>query len=309
MAMTLHEISKQYSGDVVRSTVIEMFAEATPLMSALRWEDIPGGAYAYNQEGILPGVAFRGINEGYAESVGVLNPQVEVLRLLGGDLDFDKALLKTHGANARSDHERMKIKALGLYMDKKLIKGDSVADPKEFDGLQNRITGNQLIYAGTSNGGDPASLAKLDELIDLVDNPTHLIMSKAMRRRLSAASRSASVGGYITYTQDTFGRKVTQYNDLPILEVDYDETGARILGFNELASTGATATASSIYCVNLSPRYVVGLKNGDPEVADLGEIDAKPVLRTRIDWLAGFATLHGRGAARLGGISDEAVVA
>lgn len=309
MALTLHEISKKYSGDVVRQTVIEMFAAASPLMSALTWMDVPGGAYNYNQEGSLPGVAFRGVNEGYSESVGVLNPQVEVLRIAGGDLDFDKALLKMHGMGARADHEGMKIKALGLYLTKKLIKGDSVADPKEFDGLQNRITGNQLIYAGTTNGGDPLSLAKLDEVIDLVDAPTHLLMSKAMRRRLSAAARSASVGGYITYTTDSFGRKVTQYNDLPILEVDYDDTGARILAFDEVASTGATATATSIYAVNLNPNYIVGLQNGDMEVTDLGEIDAKPVLRTRIEWLAGFAALHGRGAARLGGISDAAVIA
>ena len=310
MAMTLYEISKQYSADVVRSAVIEMFAGSTPLMGALRWENIPGGSYHYNQEGVLPGVAFRGINEGYTEGVGVLNPQTEVLRILGGDLDFDKALLKMHGAAARADHERMKIKAMGLYMTKKLIKGDSVSDPKEFDGLQNRITGAQLIYAGASNGGDPLSLTKVDELIDAVDDGDKvLLMSKAMRRRFSAASRSTSVGGYITYSQDQFGRKVTRYNDLPILEVDYDDVGARILAFDELASTGATATATSIYCVNLSPGYVMGLQNGDPEVADLGEIDAKPVLRTRMEWLAGFATLHGRGAARLGGISDAAIVA
>lgn len=309
MAMTLHEISKKYSGDVVRSSVIEMFAASTPLMSAVQWMDIQGGAYQYNQEGTLPGVGFRGINQAYDESVGVLNPQVEVLRVLGGDMDFDKALIKMHGADARADHEAMKIKATGLYMTKKLIKGDSLADVKEFDGLQNRITGAQLIANGATNGGDPLKLIKLDELIDAVDGTTHLLMSKAMIRLLSAAARSSSVGGYITYELDGFGRRVTKYNDIPILEVDYDDTGARILDFNELGSTGSNTTATSIYAVNLSPGYVVGLQNGDMEVVDLGEIDAKPVLRTRLEWIAGFATLHGRGAARLYGISNAAVVA
>lgn len=309
MALTLHEISKKYDGDVVRSSVIEMFAAATPLMSAIQWMDVPGGAYAYNQEGTLPGVGFRGINEAYTEGVGILNPQVEVLRILGGDIDVDKALLKMHGEGARADHEAMKIKATGLYMTKKLIKGDSVADPKEFDGLQNRITGPQLINNGASDGGNALSLLKLDEAIDAVDGATHLLMSKALIRLLSAAARSSSVGGYITYEIDGFGRRVTKYNDLPILEVDYDETGARILDFNELGSTGSTATATSIYVVNLTPGYVVGLQNGDLEVEDLGEIDAKPVLRTRMEWIAGFATLHGRGASRLRGISNAAVVA
>ena len=45
------------------------------------------------------------------------------------------------------------------------------------------------------------------------------------------------------------------------------------------------------------------------ELDDLGEIDAKPVLRTRVEWLVGMAALHGRCAARLRGISNAAVVA
>ena len=46
--------------------------------------------------GLLPiatgGIAFRGINEGYDESTGVLNPQTESLVICGGDSDFDVAL-------------------------------------------------------------------------------------------------------------------------------------------------------------------------------------------------------------------------
>ena len=100
MALTLLEASKLNDGDVKRAAVIEMFAANSDLLRVMPFEDIPGGSYSYNQEGKLPGVAFRGYNEAYSESVGILNPQVEVLKIAGGDLDVDNfpTLLIQHDA-------------------------------------------------------------------------------------------------------------------------------------------------------------------------------------------------------------------
>jgi hypothetical protein len=302
--LTLVEASKLEKGDVVRAGVIKMFAEASPLLAAIKWIDVPGGSYHYMQEGQLPGVAFRGVNESWTESTGVVVPQVEVLRIAGGELDVDTAIIEMHGEGVRTFHESQKVKALSLYLTKKLIKGDSTTDGREFDGLQNRITGSQLISAGNTNGGDPLSLLKLDEAIDAVDGATHLIMSKAMRRILTAAARDASVGGYITYSVDAFGNKVTQYNDIPILIVEDDDLGQRILDFNEVGAGGSTATCTSIYVVNLNEGYVNGLQNGGMKVKDLGEIDSKPAYRTRVGWNVSLATMHGRCAARYYGIKN-----
>lgn len=306
--MTLLEASKLNPGDVVRNGVIEMFARNSDLLRVLPFIDCPGGAYQYTQEGSLPGVAFRGINQAYPESVGVLNPQVELLRIAGGDLDVDKAILAFHGEDVRSAHEEMKVKALSLNIGMKLIKGDSLSSPIEFDGLRNRITGSQLIAAGATANGTALSLLKLDELIDAVDSPTHLVMSKAMKRRLTAAARTEAVGGHISWTKDEFGRPVMQYNDLPVLLPDHDDTGARVIAFDEAASSG-TATGTSIYCVSMGPTMLTGLQNGVMDVNDLGELDEKPVLRTRVEWYVGLAALHGRCAARLWSIADAAVTA
>lgn len=306
MVMTLLEASKLHSGETLRSGVIEMFARNSDILRVLPFMNITGSSYAYNQEGALPGVAFRGINEAYDESVGVLNPQVEVLRIAGGDLDVDKAITDMHGEDVRATHEAMKVKALALYLGKKIIKGDSQSEPREFDGLQNRLTGSQLIAAGTTANGTALSLAKLDELIDAVDFPTHLLMSKAMARRIAAAARTTTVGGFVTFDLDEFGNRVMAYNGIPIVTVDVDDTGARILDFNEAAYSG-TATGTSIYAVNFSEGYCVGLQNGVMNVRDLGELETKPVFRTRIDWYVGLATLHGRCAARLWSIADAAV--
>lgn len=249
------------------------------------------------------------MNEAYPESTGILNPVTEPLVIAGGDLDVDKFIVTTMGVSQRSVQEAMKVKSLALARTKQFVKGDSKGDPRGFDGLQVRLTNNQLLWAGGTDGGDALSLSKLDELIDAVEQPTHLLMSKAMRRRLTAASRNASIGGFITYTQDSFGRTISVYNDLPILIIDTDNEGNSILGFDEVGATGSTATATSIYCVSLNDGMLGGIQSGTMMATDLGELETKPVYRTRIEWYAGIACYHGRAAARLGGIKDAPVVA
>jgi hypothetical protein len=308
MALTLVEAAKQ-SQNMIQSAVIEMYARSSDIMMALPFQTINGNALKYNREDTLPGIGFRGVNEAYTESTGIINPVTEPLVIAGGDLDVDTFIIKTMGANQRAVQESMKAKALSLAWTKNFIKGDSASDPRGFDGLQVRLTGDQLMYAGTTDGGDALSLAKLDELIDKVDNPTHLLMSKTMRRRLTAAARTYTVGGFITWDRDAFGRKIAQYNDLPILIVDKDNTDTDILAFDEVGYTGSTATATSIYCVSLSETTLCGIQSAAMDVRDLGELETKPAYRTRVEWFVGLAAFHGRAAARLAGISNAAVTA
>lgn len=308
MAMTLIEAAKLVSGDTFRQGVIELYAGSSDILASLPFEGISGNAFKYNLEDTRPGVGFRGVNEAYSESVGVLNPQTESLTIAGGDLDVDRFIVQTQGEQIRSTHEAAKVRALSLSWTKKFLKGDTNSAPREFDGLQVRLVNGQLINAGSTSGGDALSLAKLDQLQDQVWNPTHYIMNKTMRRRLTQAARNTSVGGFITHTTDSFGRTVTKYNDLPILIVDLDESSNAILPFTEANPGGGSAASTSIYCVNLSEDGVMGLQNGDIDVRDLGELNTKPVFRTRVEWYSTFGVFHGRGAARLNGIKDAAVV-
>lgn len=301
MALTLVEASKLHSGDVVLSAIIEIYARNSDILRVLPFTGISGNALRYNREDKLPGVGFRGVNEGYTESVGVLNPVVETLTIAGGDLDVDKFIVDTMGEDQRSTHESMKVRALALRWGKAFIKGDSTSDPREFDGLQVRLGGVQLLTNHST--GAALSIYNLDKLIDQVENPTHLIMNKTMRRRLSQAARTTTVGGYVTYSQDEFGRQVTQYNDVPILIVDEDEEGNQILPFTE-ASSGGGSSSTSIYCVSLGEGRLEGIENGGIDARDLGEIESKPVYRTRVEWYSGVALYHGRAAARLQGITD-----
>jgi hypothetical protein len=311
MALTIVEAAKLNPGDVIRNAIVEMYARNSDILRVLPFEGIPGNALKYNREEILPGVGFRGVNEGFTESVGVLNPITESLVIAGGDLDVDRFITQTMGANQRAVQEGMKVKALAHRWTLAFIKGDSSADPREFDGLQRRIPvgSSQLIDAGATSGGDALSLFLLDTLIARVDEPTHLIMNKTMSLRLAQAARNTSVGGFITWEPNEFGMRVMQYNGLPIILADEDNTGAQILPFTEANPGGGAAASTSIYCVSLGEGRLVGIQNQDLSVRDFGELESKPVFRTRIEWYAAIAVFQGKSAARLRGVKSAAVVA
>ncbi|MEO7017977.1 MAG: major capsid protein [Leifsonia sp.] len=310
MALTLLEANKLNDGNVKRAAVIEMFAYNSDLLRVLPFEDIPGGSLSYSKEGSLPGVGFRGFNQSYTSTEGILNPETEVLRIIGGQLDVDKAMIRTRGPDIRSTQETAHIKAITLSITAAMINGDSEADVRQFDGLRKRINGSQLIPANLAapNANSPLSLEALNTAIDKVDSPTHLLMSKAMRTKLTTAARSTTVGGFIETTIDEFGRQVTVYNGLPILIADYDNNGQYILQFNEAGPGGGT-TSESIYVLSIGDGKVTGLQNGTMEVEDLGAVQDAPVMRTRLEWIVGFAVMHGRGASRLWGITNAPITA
>jgi len=315
MALTLLESTKLNPGAVIRNSIIEEFARSSDVLRVLPFQTIPGNSLSYSRESVLPSVGARGVNEGYTESTGVKSPQSEALKIYGGDLDVDSFILSTSGIGQRVVEETMKIKALAHYWTKSFIKGDSSSNPRNFDGLQIRLDGSQLFDAGSTSGGDPLSLAALDELIDSVDMPSHLIMNRTMRRRLAAASRDVSVGGQINYSVDEFGAKITSYAGLPILIADYDETGTQIMPFTEENPGGGTPASTSIYCVSIGDGRLQGIQGYNYDgsegmtVRDLGELNEKPVWRTRIDWFTAFVIYQSRAAARLRGITNAAIIA
>jgi hypothetical protein len=117
------------------------------------------------------------------------------------------------------------------------------------------------------------------------------------------------VGGYMTWSPNEFGTRVLEYNGIPILQVEDDNTGLPILPFAEANPGGGAAASTSIYAIAMGDGNVVGLQNGAVDVRDLGELEVKPVLRTRVEWYAGLAVMSGKGLARLRGIKDAALVA
>jgi hypothetical protein len=302
MALTLPEAAK-LSTDTLQRGVIETFARTSAVLEQLPFMEIVGNSYLYNQEAALPGVAFRDVNEAYEESAGTVNQKVAKLFIAGGDVDVDRFIVQTRGNvnDQRAIQTQMKTKALALAWTKQFFKGDSATNPKAFDGLQTILDEgpeSQVLTAGED--GAPLTITMLDELIDAVEGePDVIYCSKAMRREIKKVIQNHN--GYSESEYDAFGRPVMSYGGIQIRAIETDELGNEILGFNEVQ--GSAENTASIYAVKFGPeQYVSGLQNGGITVMDLGQLDEKPVYRTRIEWFSSIAVFHPRAAARLKGI-------
>ncbi len=312
MALTLTEAAKLSQNDLQRG-VIETFIQEANVLDRIPLLEIEGNAYAYNEEGTLPGVEFRAVNAAYSESTGTVNNKTESLVILGGDADVDTFIVQTRGNlnDQRAVQTRMKVKAANYKYQDTFINGDTGSDANAFMGLKNRLTGAQIIEAGTNglnivgNGTTDihAFFDKLDELLGSVDgNPDALYMNRMVRAKIRSAARR--IGGWRS-EKDDFGKTIDFYNDIPLLDIGRKADGNLIIPQTETQGT-ANAICSSIYAVRFGEDEadggVTGLTNGGVQVKDLGEIDSKPVYRTRIEFFTGMAVFSGKAAARLRGV-------
>jgi hypothetical protein len=173
----------------------------------------------------------------------------------------------------------MKAKAAALDFTKHFFLGDVSTDPTGFDGLQTRLTGDQVIE-GVGN----LTLGLLDQLIDCVfGRPDVLFMNKATRRLVNTLMRGA---GQATETiSDVFGRQIDAYAGIPICIIEEDATGQEIL-------------PSDIYAVRMGAgEYVGGLQAAPIETIDQGLQGI--FFQTLVEWVVSFALFHPRAAARL----------
>ena len=144
-------------------------------------------------------------------------------------------------------------------------------------------------------GGGPLILAKLDELVDSVDKSTHLLMNKTMRRRLEAGSRLYTVGGYINYELNEFGKMIAFYRETPILIADKDNFYNDILPFNE------DGNCTSIYCLSLLDYGLNLVQNGPMKIIEQG------LNKIDIYWNVMLCSFRSRTVGRLKNITDAIV--
>ena len=306
MALTLAQAATISQDDLQRG-VIETFVQESRILDRLPLLTINGNAYAYNEEAALPGVEFRAVNAAYTESTGTFNQRTEKLVILGGDADVDTFIQQTRSNlnDQRAAQTRMKVKAASHKFQDSFINGDVAVDANGFDGLKKRLTGTQVIAAGTNGLGPVAGgqdfFDRLDELIAAVPGePDALYMNRNIRSRILSSMRRLNM-----YVEPVGERREASYNGIPLVDIGNKADGTAIIPQTETQGTAA-GTTSSIYAVRYGQdegdQAVSGLTNGGVQVKDLGEIDAKPVYRTRIEFFCGIAVFGGKGAARLTGV-------
>lgn len=317
-ALTLVEAAKLSETDL-QAGVIETFIIDSSVMDLMSFKPIAGNAYAYNEEGTLPGVEFRAVNAAYSESTGTVNQRSETLVILGGDADVDNYIQRTRSTlnDQKATQTALKVKAAAYKYQDTFINGDVAVDANSFDGLKKRLTGAQVIDAavnglpvvGADSNARHAFLDQLDLLLAAVPgiDATNgaIFANDLVKAKLMSSARREHIA---TTTVDEFGKTTDRFRGIPIRDIGSKADGTRIIPQTE--TQGTSSIASSVYAVKFGQdeedRAVTGLTaEGIPnvfDVRDLGELQAKPSERVRIEGFIGLALFGGKAAARLRGV-------
>lgn len=288
--------------DPVRRGAIETAMQVSWVWDRLPFESIEGNAYSYDKDKVLPGTAFRTVNEAYVESTGVINQDTERLTILGGDADVDQFIEKTMQSSRgvlMADQVRMKLEsAQATYVDT-MFNGDIEVDAKSFDGLRKRLTGGQVIDSAipTSNEG---FLDELDQLFGQVaGGPDAVYAPGTQIARLKSLGRK--VGGAEYVMSELTGKREFTWNGVPFIDPGEHWSGRSILAVDPSAG-------GDFYAVKFANGFgvngVMGITNGGLQAYYLGELQEKPAIRTRIDFYTGLVVQGGKAAARLRGVKN-----
>ena len=315
----------QNAPDLLTKAVIKAWREASPLFEHMPFEDVnslKAEGYVFDE---LPSVGFRKLNSGFSESTVAPKIRSWSLFVLGGDIDVDLVFTKTKNAigDPVAVQREAKTKALAYTFNDWIINGDqtnSTYGPDGPNGLwyllqkSGHYASSQTLSAGgldvsataTSLATNQSTLIRyIEDLIDRVDGGADLlIMNRDMRIALNAAARER---GLFSTTKDSIGRTVTTWGEGGPLIIDAGykaDQSTYVIGNTEAVDGSALTGGSytSIYAVKFGPDKFTGLQVGGVDVRDLGELESKPVLRTRIEWITGLAASHPRCIARMVGV-------
>ena len=293
MALTLAEASK-LSNDVLLTGVIETIIKDSPILQSLPFIEIVGNGLTYNRENAAATAAFYDVADTWTESTPTFTQITSVLKIVGGDADIDNFLLSTRSnvQDLEAAVVQLKAKAVQQKFEDTFVNGDTSVDAKSFDGIDKLCDAGQTATMGTN--GATLTLAKLDEVIDLVKGgkPDVLLMSKRTRRTLNNLARTS--GGFLEADRNEFGQMVQFYDGIPVGICDF---------ISDAKTVGTSNDCSTVYAVRLGEGALAGLTSpGGLQVERVGSLETKDATRTRVKWYVSLALFNTLKLAKLIGV-------
>lgn len=210
--------------EIINPGIRTMVETRSPLWNIIDKVRGEGYAYAYKEQNGLP-VASFGAELGAlpaAQNATYVERSVPFKSIyIRGELSGQ--IIEASQTLVNILEREIQNSALGMIrtLEQKIVSGDSSVSANEFDGLNKWIT--TTVYGDTIGNGtgtdQPLTLALLDQLIDAPPGgpPTHLIMSKAMRRKIWSMLQPQV--RYMDTTTVPGGFTVPSYGGLPIIDL------------------------------------------------------------------------------------------
>lgn len=313
--MTLNEYAKDMGTGDVRRAPIEMFAASADYYDALPFAGLTGPVWEGFRQAARPTLAFRGMNESSSSGAGKLTPFQEATFIMDHDVDVDRAIVDRMGQQRLGYEETLGISAAGQLWATKFITGDNTSDAREFNGLQARSAlFSRAQHNSSSSGGAALSLLKLDQAINSVNRPTHIIAPYDSRPLWIAAARNTSLTGFVMKTMESgspggVGAVVESYAGLKFLWGYPKDDSTPPLSFNEVASGGGSAVTASLYVCSFGEGKLHGIQLKPLAVTPPKLLESQITYRTHISWDVGLVDEHKYCFVRLDSWTNAAIVA
>ena len=232
MPITLEE-AKVGIADKVCQEVIDEFRRSSILLDMMTFDDAvalgTGGStmtYGYIQLQTPSTASFRELNTEYTPNEAKKIKKSVDLKIFGGSAQVDRVLQAASAAGEIEFQLQQKTIAARNLFHYAVINGGISNDVKEFDGLSKLLKGKSTEY--TPTGLDLSTTSDLDnnyrsvldalnEFMSGLDGKPDLLLgnSKLIAKLKSVAYRA----GYLTKSEDSFGRSVAGYDGIPFLDL------------------------------------------------------------------------------------------
>lgn len=237
MAITLAQ-AKLQAADDIQAGVIDEFRKSSYLLDQLTFDDVvtPGtsGAslvYGYTRLTTERSAAVRALNAEYTPAETTISRETVELKVFGGSFEIDRVAARTGGLVDRVAFELQQLtKATRALFHDLVINGDSGVTPEEFDGLDTILAGSstELVpdasataiadWSSIATQADAfAAMELLDELLSLMDERPNAILGNS--RSIMKVQQIARWAGYRTESEDAFGRKITGFDGIPLIDL------------------------------------------------------------------------------------------
>lgn len=213
--------------------------------------------YGYVQLKTPATASFRALGSEYTPKEAVREQKTAALKIFGGASQVDRVIQSTSGLIGELEFQLSEqIKGAVNLFHYSVISGDSSQNEDEFDGLDVMLTGSSTEY-NTEKALDLSTSAQLDgnykDFLDMLDEflsefdgaPDMLLGNAKLITRIRSAARRA---GYLTHAEDAFGRTVTGYNGIPLIDLGYYWNGTATVPTVPIYEEG-TAGLTDLYAV------------------------------------------------------------
>ena len=297
MPLLKTEAEKLSNNQLERGVITEIY-DRDDLFAILPFTQVNGKAYVYNRENTLATASWLDPNDTITESASTFTEVTTNLRILAGDVDVDKFLIATMGDtnDQLAIQIAAKAKALGREFRKVLVQGDHTSQAKQFDGVGKLVTSGQTISAADK----ALTFSMLDELLDMIPlGADCLMMRSGTYRAYMSLLRATSGTNAPLVMMENFGHAMLTHNGVPIIVNDFIPT---------VKGSDSTTDVAPIYAMRLNEvdglHGLYGGANAGIVVENIGTVQNKDAVRTRLKWYCGLALKSTKSLAALTNITN-----